>query len=160
MIAITESQLRKRLKMTNETSNNTAANETATNETTDDGNLTAILDTVEESGLLDSLMDSPELMVCLAVIAALAAYVAYTVPAVRALVMPLFKKYDDEIMAHLEKGLTKAQLKAYEKLDDEVKKQVNNKVLQDVIMSAWDEKDDLMADAVKQKVKAALEEAK
>ena len=144
----------------NETSNNTAANETASNETTDDGNLTSILDTVEESGLLDTLMDSPELMVCLAVIAALAAYVAYTVPAVRALVMPLFKKYDDEIMAHLEKGLTKAQLKAYEKLDDEVKKQVNNKVLQDVIMSAWDEKDDLMADAVKQKVKAALEEAK
>ncbi len=144
----------------NETSNNTAANETASNETTDDGNLTSILDTVEESGLLDTLMDSPELMVCLAVIAALAAYVAYTVPAVRALVLPLFKKYDDEIMAHLEKGLTKAQLKAYEKLDDEVKKQVNNKVLQDVIMSAWDEKDDLMADAVKQKVKAALEEAK
>ena len=87
----------------NETSNNTAGNETATNETTDDGNLTAILDTVEESGLLDTLMDSPELMACLAVIAALAAYVAYTVPAVRALVMPLFKKYDDEIMAHLEK---------------------------------------------------------
>ena len=144
----------------NETSNNTAANETASNETTNDGNLTSILDTVEESGLLDTLMDSPELMVCLAVIAALAAYVAYTVPAVRALVLPLFKKYDDEIMAHLEKGLTKAQLKAYEKLDDEVKKQVNNKVLQDVIMSAWDEKDDLMADAVKQKVKAALEEAK
>ncbi len=144
----------------NETSNNTAANETASNETTDDGNLTSILDTVEESGLLDTLMDSPELMVCLAVIAALAAYVAYTVPAVRALVLPLFKKYDDEIMAHLEKGLTKAQLKAYEKLDDEVKKQVNNKVLQDVIMSAWDEKDDLMANAVKQKVKAALEEAK
>ena len=144
----------------NETSNNTAANETASNETTDDGNLTSILDTVEESGLLDTLMDSPELMVCLAVIAALAAYVAYTVPAVRALVLPLFKKYDDEIMAHLEKGLTKAQLKAYEKLDDEVKKQVNNKVLQDVIMSAWDEKDDMMADAIKQKVKAALDESK
>ena len=143
----------------NETSNNTAGNGTATNETTDDGNLTAILDTVEESGLLDTLMDSPELMACLAVIAALAAYVAYTVPAVRALVMPLFKKYDDEIMAHLEKGLTKAQLKAYEKLDDEVKKQVNNKVLQDVIMSAWDEKDDMMADAIKQKVKAALDES-
>ena len=150
---------KKRLDM-NETSNNTAGNETATNETTDDGNLTAILDTVEESGLLDTLMDSPELVACLAVIAALAAYVAYTVPAVRALVMPLFKKYDDEIMAHLDKALTKAQLKAYEKLDDEVKKQVNNKVLQDVIMSAWDEKDDMMADAVKQKVKAALDEAK
>ena len=44
---------KKRLDM-NETSNNTAGNETATNETTDDGNLTAILDTVEESGLLDT----------------------------------------------------------------------------------------------------------
>ena len=151
----------KRLDM-NETSNNTADNNaTADNNTADDGNTTAdIISAVEESGLLDTIMESPELMACLAVIAALAAYVAYTVPAVRALVMPLFKKYDDEIMAHLDKALTKAQLKAYEKLDDEVKKQVNNKVLQDVIMSAWDEKDDMMADAVKQKVKAALDEAK
>ena len=153
----------KEIKMANETSNNTADNSNMTagdNNTAEEGNLTAIIDTVSESGLLDALMDSPALMVCLVVIAALAAYVAYTVPAVRALVMPLFKKYDDEIMAHLEKGLSKAQLKAYEKLDDEVKKQVNNKVLQDVIMSAWDEKDDMMADAIKQKVKAALDESK
>ena len=39
--------------MANETSNNTAANETS------EGNLTAILDTVEESGILDTLMDEP-----------------------------------------------------------------------------------------------------
>ena len=139
---------------------NETNNETATNETADEGNLTTILDTVEESGMLDALMDDPLLMALAGLVLALGAYVAYTVPAVRALVMPLFKKYDDEIMAHLDKALTKAQLKAYEKLDDEVKKQVNNKVLQDVIMSAWDEKDDMMADAVKQKVKAALNEAK
>ena len=140
--------------MTNETNNETATNETSDNMTLELGNA------VEESGLLDTLMDSPELMVCLAVIAALAAYLAYTQPKIRALVMPYIKKYDDEIMAHLEKSLTKAQLKAYEKLDEQVKKQVNNKVLQDVIMSAWDEKDDMMADAVKHKVKAALDEAK
>ena len=137
--------------MANETNNETA-NETATNNT--------VLDAVEESGILDTLMDSPELMLCMAAIAALAAYIGYTQPAVRALVMPYIKKYDDEIMAHLEKNLTKVQMRVYNKLDDEVKKQVNNKILQDVVMSAWDEKDDMMADAVKLKVKAALDESK
>ena len=137
--------------MANETNNETT-NETATNNT--------VLDVVEESGILDTLMDSPELMLCMAAIAALAAYIGYTQPAVRALVMPYIKKYDDEIMAHLEKNLTKVQMKVYNKLDDEVKKQVNNKILQDVVMSAWDEKDDMMADAVKLKVKAALDESK
>ena len=38
--------------MANETNNNTAANETG-----DDGNVTALIETVEESGLLDTLMD-------------------------------------------------------------------------------------------------------
>ena len=137
--------------MANETNNETA-NETATNNT--------VLDVVEESGMLDTLMDSPELMLCMAAIAAMAAYIGYTQPAVRGLVMPYIMKYDDEIMAHLNKHLTRVQMKAYDKLDDEVKKQVNNKVLQDVIMSAWDEKDDMMADAVKLKVRAALNESK
>ena len=149
--------------MANETSNNTAennmtaeeSNNTAGNNTVDD-----ILATVEESGIVDTIMDEPLLMLMVAIMVAMAGYVAYTVPAVRMMVMPLIKKYDDEIMGHLDKALTKAQMKAYEKLDDEVKKQVNNKVLQDVIMSAWDEKDDMMADAVKLKVKAALDEAK
>ena len=137
--------------MANETNNETA-NETATNNT--------VLDAVEESGILDTLMDSPELMLCMAALAAMAAYIGYTQPAIRGLVMPYIKKYDDEIMAHLEKNLTKVQMRVYNKLDDEVKKQVNNKILQDVVMSAWDEKDDMMADAVKLKVKAALDESK
>ena len=149
--------------MATETSNNTAennmtaeeSNNTAGNNTVDD-----ILATVEESGIVDTIMDEPLLMLMVAIMVAMAGYVAYTVPAVRMMVMPLIKKYDDEIMGHLDKALTKAQMKAYEKLDDEVKKQVNNKVLQDVIMSAWDEKDDMMADAVKAKVKAALDETK
>ena len=137
--------------MANETNNETT-NETATNNT--------VLDVVVESGMLDTLMDSPELMLCMAAIAAMAAYIGYTQPAVRGLVMPYIMKYDDEIMAHLNKHLTRVQMKAYDKLDDEVKKQVNNKILQDVVMSAWDEKDDMMADAVKLKVRAALNESK
>ena len=39
--------------MANETTNSTATNETS------EGNLTAIIDTVEESGMLDALMDDP-----------------------------------------------------------------------------------------------------
>lgn len=124
--------------------NNTTANTTAT--------ATAI----EESGILDTLMDSPELMLATGIIAGLGGYIAYTQPKVRALIMPYIKKYDDEIMDLLEKNLTKAQLKAYSALDEQVKKQVNNKILQDIIMSAWDEKDDMMADAVKNKVRDAM----
>tara|TARA_R100001594_G_scaffold150104_2_gene210033 strand:- start:1242 stop:1634 length:393 start_codon:yes stop_codon:yes gene_type:complete len=129
-----------------------AMNNTTTNTTT--------ATIIEESGILDTLMDSPELLLATGIIAGLGGYIAYTQPKVKALIMPYILKYDDEIMMHLEKNLSKAQLKAYEKLDEQVKKQVNNKVLQDVIMSAWDEKDDMMADAVKQKVKSALEENK
>ena len=124
--------------------NNTTANTTAT--------ATAI----EESGILDTLMDSPELMLATGIIAGLGGYIAYTQPKVRALIMPYIKKYDDEIRDLLEKNLTKAQLKAYSALDEQVKKQVNNKILQDIIMSAWDEKDDMMADAVKNKVRDAM----
>lgn len=122
--------------------NNTTANTTAT--------------AIEESGILDTLMDSPELMLATGIIAGLGGYIAYTQPKVRALIMPYIKKYDDEIMDLLEKNLTKAQLKAYSALDEQVKKQVNNKILQDIIMSAWDEKDDMMADAVKNKVRDAM----
>ena len=68
--------------MANETSNQTAEN----NETTE-GNLTAIIDTVEESGLLDTIMDEPLLMALVAVVLGLGGYVAYTVPAVKALVL-------------------------------------------------------------------------
>ena len=75
----------------NETSNNTATNNTADNNTADDGNLTAILDTVEESGMLDALMDDPLLAALAALVLALGAYVAYTVPAVKELVFKYLK---------------------------------------------------------------------
>ena len=99
-------------------------------------------------------------MLCLAAMAAMAAYIGYTQPAVRALVMPYIKKYDDEILAALEKGLTKAQMKAYEKLDDAAQKHVKDAMLRNVILSTWDQNDDALVTLVKAEAKKALNEAR
>ena len=144
----------------NETTNNTATNETATNETTDDGNLTALLDTVEESGMLDALMDDPLLAALAALVLALGAYVAYTVPAVKALVFKYLKNNEAELMDLLDTNLTKAQMKAFDKLDEAAQKHVKDSLVRNVLITAWDEKDDELASLVKSKVKSALDEGK
>ena len=140
--------------MANETNNNTAANET------NEGNLTAIIDTVEESGLLDTLMDEPLLMALAALVIGMAGYIAYTVPAVKALVFKYLKNNEDELMDLLDKNLTKAQMKAFDKLDEQAKLHVKDSLVRNVLVTAWDEKDDELAGLVKSKVKAALDEAK
>ena len=144
----------------NETSNNTATNNTADNNTADDGNLTAILDTVEESGMLDALMDDPLLAALAALVLALGAYVAYTVPAVKELVFKYLKNNETELMDMLDKNLTKAQMKAFEKLDATAQKHVKDSLVRNVLVTAWDEKDDELAALVKSKVKSALDEGK
>ena len=142
--------------MANETSNNTAANETAEPE----GNLTAIIDTVEESGLLDAMMDEPLLMALAALVLGMAGYIAYTVPAVKAMVFKYFKDNEAELMELLDKNLTKAQMKAFDKLDEQAKIHVKDSLVRNVLVTAWDEKDDELAGLVKSKVKAALDEQK
>ena len=144
----------------NETNNNTATNNTADNNTADDGNLTAILDTVEESGMLDALMDDPLLAALAALVLALGAYVAYTVPAVKELVFKYLKNNETELMDMLDKNLTKAQMKAFEKLDATAQKHVKDSLVRNVLVTAWDEKDDELAALVKSKVKSALDEGK
>ena len=144
----------------NETNNNTAANETATNETTEDGNLTAILDTVEESGILDTLMDEPLLMALAAMVLGMGAYIAYTIPAVKELVFKYLKNNEAELMDLLDKNLTKAQMKAFDKLDATAQKHVKDSLVRNVLITAWDEKDDELKGLVKSKVKAALDETK
>ena len=148
--------------MANETNNNTADNNTAleNNNTSDDGNITAILDTVEESGILDTLMDEPLLMALVAVVLGMGAYIAYTVPAVKLLVFKYVKNNEAELMDMLDKNLTKAQLKAFEKLDETAQKHVKDSLIKNVLITAWDEKDDELAALVKSKVKAALDESK
>ena len=144
----------------NETNNNTATNNTADNNTADDGNITAILDTVEESGMLDALMDNPLLMALAVMVLALGAYVAYTVPAVKELVFKYLKNNEAELMDMLDKNLTKAQMKAFEKLDATAQKHVKDSLVRNVLVTAWDEKDDELAALVKSKVKSALDEGK
>ena len=148
--------------MTNETNNNTADNNTApeNNNTGDDGNITAILDTVEESGILDTLMDEPLLMALAAVILGMGAYIAYTVPAVKLLVFKYLKNNEAELMEILDKNLTKAQMKAFDKMEPLAQKHIKDSLVKNVLITAWDEKDDELAALVKSKVKAALNEAK
>ena len=141
--------------MANETNNNTATNETA-----EEGNLTAILDTVEESGILDTLMDEPLLMALAAVVLGMGGYIAYTVPAVKELVFKYIKNNETELMGLLDKNLTKVQMKAFEKLDETAQKHVKDSLVRNVLVTAWDEKDDELASLVKSKVKAALDEGK
>jgi hypothetical protein len=148
--------------MANETNNNTADNNTAleNNNTSDDGNITAILDTVEESGILDTLMDEPLLMALVAVVLGMGAYIAYTVPAVKLLVFKYVKNNEAELMDILDKNLTKVQMKAFEKMDETAQKHVKDSLVKNVLITAWDEKDDELAALVKSKVKAALDESK
>ena len=140
--------------MANETNNNTATNET------NEGNLTAILDTVEESGLLDTLMDEPLLMALAALVLGMGGYIAYTVPAVKMLVFKYLKNNEAELMDLLDKNLHKAQMKAFDKLDEQAKIHVKDSLVRNVLVTAWDEKDDELAGLVKSKVKAALDENK
>ena len=140
--------------MANETTNQTATNETS------EGNLTVLLDTVEESGILDTLMEEPLLMALVGLLLVAAGYIAYTVPAVKALVFKYLKNNEAELMELLDKNLTKAQMKAYEKLDEQAKLHVKDSLVRNVLITAWDEKDDELAGLVKSKVKAALDEQK
>ena len=101
-------------------------NNTTTNETT---NLTSELGEAESGmleNLLDTLVSSPELMLMATLVLALGAYIMYTQPAVKALIMGYIGKHDDEINALLDKYLTKAQTKAYEKLDEVAQKYVKD----------------------------------
>ncbi len=148
--------------MTNETNNNTADNNTApeSNNTGNDGNITELLDTVEESGILDTLMDEPLLMALAAVILGMGAYIAYTIPAVKLLVFKYLKNNEAELMGMLDKNLTKAQMKAFDKMEPLAQKHIKDSLVKNVLITAWDEKDDELAALVKSKVKAALDEAK
>ena len=140
--------------MTNNTTNET------TNNTSGDGNLTELLESAEESGLLDSLMDDPVLMLLAALVLGLGAYAAYTIPAVKALVFKYLKNNEAELMTLLDKNLTETQMKAYEKLDEAAQKHVKDSLVRNVLLTAWDEHDDKLAALVKSEVKSALAEGK
>jgi Ni,Fe-hydrogenase III component G len=70
------------------------------------------------------------------------------------------KTHEAKINTLLEENLTKAQQKAYEKLDETLQAQVKDEVLRNVVLTAWDEKDDELKSLVKGKVKSALDNVK
>ncbi len=149
--------------MANETSNNTADNSNMTagdNNTADDGNVTALIDTVKDSGILDTIMVEPLLMALCAVVLGMGGYIAYTIPAVKELVFKYIKNNEAELMEMLDKNLSKAQMKVFEKMDETAQKHVKDSLVKNVLITAWDEKDDELAALVKSKVKAALDEQK
>ena len=131
--------------------NNTTTNET-TNATLDNG--TGLLD--DASGMFDD----PAMVLLAIVCAALAAYAAYTVPAVRVLALTYLKNHEDKVMDLLNKGLNRSQLKAFEKLDDAAKKYVKDEMVRNVILSTWDEQDDRLVNSVKEVARKALDNAK
>jgi len=124
------------------------------------GNVTELLESVEESGLLDSLMDDLVLLALAALVLGLGAYVAYTIPAVKALVFKYLKNNEAELMTLLDKNLTETQMKSYEKLDEAAQKHVKDSLVRNVLLTAWDEHDDKLAALVKSEVKSALAEGK
>ena len=60
----------------------------------------------------------------------------------------------------LDKNMTKAQQKVFEKMDETAQKHVKDSLVKNVLITAWDEKDDELAALVKSKVKAAIDESK
>ena len=133
-------------------------NNTTTNETLE------TLETVSESGILDSLADNPELALLGVLVAALGAYAAYTIPAVRTFALvylnKFMNKYDTQIMELLDKHLSKAQRKAFDKLDEAAQKHVKDEVLRNIVLTFWDEHDDDLAKKVKSEVRSALNSVK
>ena len=131
-----------------------------TNNTTTNGTL----ETVNESGILDSLVANPELALLGVLVAALGAYGAYTIPVVRNLVLvylnKFLNKYDTQIMELQDKHLTKAQRNAFDKLDEVTQKHVKNGILRNVILTFWDEHDDDLVKKVKSEVRGALNSVK
>ncbi len=131
-----------------------------TNNTTTNGTL----ETVSESGILDSLVGNPELALLALLVAALGAYAAYTIPMVRNVVFvylnKFLKKYDTQIMELLDKHLTKTQRKAFNKLEEAAQKHVKDNILRNVILTFWDEHDDDLAKKVKSEVRGALDSVK
>ena len=63
-------------------------------------------------------------------------------------------------MEMLDKNLTKAQMKVFEKMDETAQAHVKDSLVKNVLITAWDEKDDELAALVKSKVKSALDEQK
>lgn len=125
---------------------------------TTNGNVTS------EPNLLDSMIEQllalPDTQLAALLVAVAGGVFAYLrVATVRVLVAKLLRRYEPEIDALIDEFLTKAQTKAYEKLDIALQKQVRDDILRDVVLSAYDQHDDALKKQVRSDVRAALAKA-
>ena len=121
--------------------NNTTTNDT-TNQTLD-------------GGLLDGLTDGIgiEFVAIGALALGLGAYVYWKVPSVRDPIMMAIAKLTNKHGQEIEDLLKQHLGKAFDKMDDEVKKRVKNDVLKDVILTSFDHTEEKAAGTVKKLVK-------
>mgnify|MGYP003148121432 CR=1 FL=1 len=132
-------------------------NNTTTNETTNmtDSNTTGVISENADS-IVDILSGSPELAALALVTVGGGVYAYLRVPAFKLFVDKLYRKHEAEINALVDTHLTKLQKKTYDALSDELKKNVRNDILTNVILSQWDQHDDKLVKQVRNTVREAL----
>jgi O-acetyl-ADP-ribose deacetylase (regulator of RNase III) len=120
-----------------------------------DSNTTGVISDSADS-IVDILSGSPELAALGLVAVGAGVYAYMKVPAVRIFVDKLYRKHEAEIDALVDTHLTKLQKKTYDALSDEVRKNVRNDILANVILSTWDQHDDKLVKQVRNTVREAL----
>lgn len=143
-------------------------NNTTTNQTS---NVTAT-DTITDT-LLDLLGTNQEALLIIGVAAAAGSLAYYRVPKVReladmylpmvyirALAAKFLKRHGAEVDGLINANLTKLQMAVFEGLDAQLQKQVQDEVLRNVILSAYDQYDDKLKKQVRDDVRSALAKAR
>ena len=146
-------------------------NNTTANQTNATGNTTAT-DTIIDT-LLDLLGANQEALLIVGVATAGGSLAYYKVPQVRefadtylpmvylrALAAKFLKRHGAEVDALINANLTKLQMHAFESLDAQLQKQMQDEVLRNVILSAYDQHDDKLKKQVRDDVRSALAKAR
>ena len=139
-------------------------NNTTTNQTAED--------TITET-LLNLLGTNQEALLVVGIAVAAGSLAYYRVPKVRevankylpmvyirALTAKFLKRHGAEVDALINANLTKLQMLAFETLDAQLQKQVQDEVLRNVILSAYDQYDDKLKKQVRNDIRSALAKAR
>ena len=146
-------------------------NNTTANQTNATGNTTATNTIVDT--LLDLLGANQEALLIVGVATAGGSLAYYKVPQVRefadtylpmvyvrALAAKFLKRHGAEVDGLINANLTKLQMAVFEGLDAQMQKQVQDEVLRNVVLSAYDQYDDKLKKQVRDDVRSALAKAR
>ena len=146
-------------------------NNTTANQTNATGNTTATNTIVDT--LLDLLGANQEALLIVGVATAGGSLAYYKVPQVRefadtylpmvyvrALAAKFLKRHGAEVDGLINANLTKLQMAVFEGLDAQMQKQVQDEVLRNVVLSAYDQYDDKLKKQVRDDGRSALAKAR